>query len=84
LASIFALRERQTEAATHKLKTNTTSEHEKNDQPKLAGPRTCPARAPGRLLPHLYVNRSQVIDANIGASNGTVHGINQVLLPPSK
>ena len=31
----------------------------------------------------VYVNRSQVIDANIGASNGTVHAINRVLLPPS-
>jgi uncharacterized surface protein with fasciclin (FAS1) repeats len=32
----------------------------------------------------VFVNRSQVIDANIGAGNGTVHAINQVLLPPSK
>ena len=32
----------------------------------------------------VYVNRSQVIDANIGASNGTVHAINHVLLPSSK
>jgi uncharacterized surface protein with fasciclin (FAS1) repeats len=31
----------------------------------------------------LLVNRSQVIDADLEASNGTVHGINQVLLPPA-
>lgn len=31
----------------------------------------------------VYVNRSQVIDANIGSGNGTVHAINTVLLPPS-
>jgi uncharacterized surface protein with fasciclin (FAS1) repeats len=31
----------------------------------------------------VFVNKSQVIDANLEASNGTVHAINQVLLPPS-
>jgi len=31
----------------------------------------------------VFVNKSQVIDANLEASNGTVHGINAVLLPPS-
>ncbi len=31
----------------------------------------------------VYVNRSQVVDANIGASNGTIHAINRVLLPPA-
>jgi uncharacterized surface protein with fasciclin (FAS1) repeats len=32
----------------------------------------------------VFVNRSQVIDANISAGNGTVHAISSVLLPPSK
>jgi uncharacterized surface protein with fasciclin (FAS1) repeats len=31
----------------------------------------------------VFVNKSQVIDADLKASNGTVHGINAVLLPPS-
>lgn len=31
----------------------------------------------------VFVNRSQVINANIEAENGTVHAINTVLLPPS-
>lgn len=31
----------------------------------------------------VFVNKSQVIDANLDASNGTVHAINAVLLPPS-
>ena len=32
----------------------------------------------------VFVNRSQVIDADLEASNGTVHGINQVLLPTGR
>jgi uncharacterized surface protein with fasciclin (FAS1) repeats len=32
----------------------------------------------------VFVNKSQVIDADIGASNGTLHAINQVLLPSSE
>ena len=31
----------------------------------------------------VFVNRSKVIQADLGAGNGTVHAINQVLLPPS-
>lgn len=31
----------------------------------------------------VFVNKSQVIDADLKASNGTVHGINAVLLPPA-
>jgi uncharacterized surface protein with fasciclin (FAS1) repeats len=31
----------------------------------------------------VFVNRSQVIDADIAGGNGTVHAINRVLLPPS-
>ena len=31
----------------------------------------------------VFVNRSQVIEANVRAGNGTVHAINQVLLPPA-
>lgn len=31
----------------------------------------------------VFVNRSQVIDADISGGNGTVHAINRVLLPPS-
>jgi transforming growth factor-beta-induced protein len=31
----------------------------------------------------VFVNRSEVISANVGASNGTIHVINQVLLPPA-
>jgi uncharacterized surface protein with fasciclin (FAS1) repeats len=31
----------------------------------------------------VFVNRSQVIDANIRAGNGTVHALNAVLLPPT-
>ena len=31
----------------------------------------------------VFVNRSQVIEANVSASNGTIHAINQVLLPPA-
>jgi transforming growth factor-beta-induced protein len=30
----------------------------------------------------VFVNRSQVITADVTASNGTIHAINQVLLPP--
>lgn len=30
----------------------------------------------------VFVNQSQVIAADLEASNGTVHGINQILLPP--
>ena len=32
----------------------------------------------------VFVNRSQVINANISDGNGTAHVINQVLLPPAK
>jgi transforming growth factor-beta-induced protein len=32
----------------------------------------------------VFVNRSQVIDANISAGNGTVHAIKEVLLPPTQ
>jgi len=32
----------------------------------------------------VFVNRSQVIDANIGVGNGIVHAINAVLLPSAK
>lgn len=31
----------------------------------------------------VFVNRSQVITADVTASNGTIHAINQVLLPPT-
>ena len=31
----------------------------------------------------VFVNRSQVVTANIAAENGTIHAINQVLLPPN-
>jgi len=31
----------------------------------------------------VFVNRSQVITADVSASNGTIHAINQVLLPPA-
>jgi uncharacterized surface protein with fasciclin (FAS1) repeats len=31
----------------------------------------------------VFVNRSQVITADVTASNGTIHAINQVLLPPA-
>jgi len=31
----------------------------------------------------VFVNRSEVIQANISASNGIIHAINQVLLPPA-
>ena len=31
----------------------------------------------------VFVNRAQVIQADIGAGNGTIHAINQVLLPPA-
>lgn len=31
----------------------------------------------------MFVNKSQVVDADLDASNGTVHGINAVLLPPA-
>lgn len=31
----------------------------------------------------VFVNRSQVIDANISAGNGTVHALNGVLIPPA-
>ncbi len=31
----------------------------------------------------VFVNRSQVLDADVTASNGTIHAINQVLLPPA-
>lgn len=31
----------------------------------------------------VFVNRSQVVSADISGSNGTVHAINKVLLPPS-
>jgi len=31
---------------------------------------------------HVYVNRAKVIKANITASNGVIHVINAVLLPP--
>jgi transforming growth factor-beta-induced protein len=33
---------------------------------------------------NVYVNRSKVIDANLEASNGTIHGVNAVLFPPAK
>jgi uncharacterized surface protein with fasciclin (FAS1) repeats len=32
----------------------------------------------------VFVNRSQVIEANVSASNGTIHAINKVLLPPAQ
>jgi uncharacterized surface protein with fasciclin (FAS1) repeats len=35
-------------------------------------------------LGHVYVNRSRVIDANLEAGNGTIHGVNAVLFPPAK
>ncbi|HPC59284.1 MAG TPA: fasciclin domain-containing protein [Verrucomicrobiota bacterium] len=31
----------------------------------------------------MYVNRSQVIQANVDAANGIAHVINRVLLPPA-
>lgn len=31
----------------------------------------------------VFINRSQVITADVTASNGTIHAINQVLLPPT-
>jgi uncharacterized surface protein with fasciclin (FAS1) repeats len=34
-------------------------------------------------ISRVFVNRSQVIDANISAGNGTVHALNGVLLPPT-
>ena len=32
----------------------------------------------------VYVNKSKVIDADLEASNGTIHGLNAVLFPPAK
>jgi uncharacterized surface protein with fasciclin (FAS1) repeats len=31
----------------------------------------------------VFVNRAQVVDANVEAGNGIVHAVNAVLLPPS-